>query len=97
MLSPKPNEPEVNGGLILALSILGLLLCGPLALVSWLMSNQASRTLDGYPGLSQRGLVQASKIISVIGIFLWLLIASVRLGTKWGPTQRSSWSGSAYR
>ncbi|WP_309708263.1 hypothetical protein [Armatimonas sp.] len=86
-MSSTPREPGVNGGLILALSILGLLLCGPLTIISWIMANAALRTLDYHPGSSQRGLVQAGQIISIVGIVLWVLFAWTRLSNL--PSQRS--------
>ncbi|WP_309708255.1 hypothetical protein [Armatimonas sp.] len=87
------REPDVNGGLILALSILGLLLCGPLTLVSWIMANSAIRTLDFYPSSSQRGLVKAGQIISIIGLILWILIVVVKVNER---TQRMRGYDSSY-
>ncbi|WP_395093536.1 hypothetical protein [Armatimonas sp.] len=89
MSNTSPREPEVNGGLILALSILGLLLCGPLTIVSWIMANAALRTLDHHPSSSQRGLVQAGQIISIIGIVLWVFFAYTRLSAP-SPRRLSS-------
>ncbi|MBB6050979.1 hypothetical protein [Armatimonas rosea] len=79
MSDSKQIEPQVNGGLILALSILGLLLCGPLTIVSWLMANGALRTLWNYPHSGQRGLAQAGQVISIIGMILWVLIIGAKV------------------
>jgi hypothetical protein len=90
MADSKPIEPPVNGGLILALSILGLLLCGPLTVVSWIMANSALRLLDHHPGSSQRGLVQAGQVISIVGIVVWILFACTRLGNLPSRSARMS-------
>lgn len=86
----KQNEPQVNGGLILALSILGLLLCGPLTIVSWIMANGALRTLENHPQSSQRGLAQAGQIISIIGMILWILVVGVKMGARNQELQRAN-------
>jgi mannose/fructose/N-acetylgalactosamine-specific phosphotransferase system component IIC len=90
MSDSKQNEPQVNGGLILALSILGLLLCGPLTIVSWIMANEALRCLWNYPHSGQRGLVRAGQIISVVGMLLWILVVGVKMGARNQGSQRAN-------
>lgn len=83
-------EPAVNGGLILALSILGLLLCGPLTIASWLMANGALRSLQNYPYSSQRGLAQAGQVISIIGFGIWIVLAFVQIAALQARTTRTT-------
>lgn len=77
-----PLEPH-RGGAILALGILGIVLCFICGIIAWVMGNNdlgemAAGTMDP----SGRGLTQAGKICGMVGVILviagiciWLLIA----------------------
>ncbi|MCS7014857.1 MAG: hypothetical protein NZM42_01905 [Gemmatales bacterium] len=68
-----PVEPH-RGGLILTLAILGLLICGPLALAAWLMAvSDLQKIRHGTMDKSGYGLTQAGLVVGIIGTILWLL------------------------
>jgi hypothetical protein len=70
--------PAVNGTLILALGLVGLLTaCAPCGIAAWIMGNGAMATLDQYPNSdqSQRGTVNAGRIVGIISTILWVLAA----------------------
>lgn len=63
-----------RGGLILTLSILGLVCCAPLSLVAWLIgANDLSRIRHGTMDPSGYGTTQAGMIIGIVGTVLWIL------------------------
>lgn len=74
-----PRE-HPQGTLILVLGILGLLCCGILAPVAWIMGNNAISEIDRDPaGYSNRGLVQAGRICGIVGTALWIIGLILRL------------------
>ncbi len=87
---PSPYPPaagdRTNAGWALALSILGLVLCGVLAPVGMVMGrNELQRIDSGHGDLGARGMAQAAWIIGLIGtvilalgvLFLLILIVGV--------------------
>jgi hypothetical protein len=74
--------PDVDTGATLALilSIVGLVVCQPLNIVSLIMSNNAARKVQETGKYQDQGQVKAAKIISIIGIVLLvigLIIAAI--------------------
>jgi hypothetical protein len=60
-----------RGTLILILGILGLVVCGPLAIVAWLLGSSDLKEMDaGSMDSSGRGLTNAGKICGIIGTIL---------------------------
>lgn len=72
-----------RGGVVLALGILGLVVCFICGIVAWVMGNNDLRDMDsGIMDTSGRSLTQAGRIcgmisviIPVVVICLWLLMA----------------------
>jgi hypothetical protein len=64
--------PDVDTGATLALilSIVGLVVCQPLNIVSLIMSNNAARKVQETGKYQDQGQVKAAKIISIVGIVL---------------------------
>jgi len=63
-----------RGTLILVLGILGLVVCGPLAIVAWIMGAGDLKEMDaGTMDPSGRGTTQAGKICGMIGTILLVL------------------------
>ena len=66
-----------RGTLILVLGILGLVLCGPLAIVAWILGAGDLKQIDaGTMDPAGRGVTQAGKICGIIGTIL-LIIAAI--------------------
>jgi len=86
-----PNPPSMGamtphrGGMILALGILGLIICFVIGIVAWVMGGNDLREMDaGRMDPSGRGLTQAGKILGIvavaiqlIGLTLWILMVVV--------------------
>ena len=69
-----PNQQPVNGTLILVLGILSIICCNILGPVTWIMGNNALRTLDtGQDDPSQRQLVVIGRILGMVGTALLVL------------------------
>ena len=63
-----------RGTLILVLGILGLVICGPLAIAAWVMGAGDLKEMDaGTMDPSGRGTTQAGKICGIIGTILLIL------------------------
>lgn len=67
------NPADKKATQALVLSIVGLLCCGPLAILGLVFANQA--TAEG----STNGRAQPAKIIAIIGIVLWAVGLVVQL------------------
>ncbi len=66
--------PPNRGVTILVLGILGLVLCGLLAIPAWSMGNQDLRAIDGGTlNPSNRGMVQAGRILGIVGSCILML------------------------
>lgn len=60
--------------MILVFGIIGLVICGPLAVAAWVMGNTAIAEIDRDPGgYSNRGMVQAGRVLGMIGTAFWVL------------------------
>jgi hypothetical protein len=58
--------------LILVFGILGIVLCGPLGVVAWVMGNGDLKSMDaGTMDPSGRSTTNAGKICGIIGTILW--------------------------
>lgn len=69
---PAVNHPQ--GTTVLVLGILGLVCCGVLGPVAWIMGNSAMREIDANPAAySNRGSVQAGRILGIIATVLLVL------------------------
>jgi hypothetical protein len=63
-----------RGTLILALGILGLVVCGPLGIAAWIMgSNDLKEMAAGTMDPSGRGNTQAGKICGIIATILMII------------------------
>jgi hypothetical protein len=68
-----------RGTLVLVLGILGLVVCGPLAIVAWVLGSSDLKAMDaGTMDPSGRGTTNAGKICGIIGTIL-LILAIVAL------------------
>ena len=72
---------QVNATLLLVLGILGIICCGFLAPVTWVMSNSAMATLNAGGGQeSDRTMVNIARILGIVGTvllvisILWLVL-----------------------
>jgi hypothetical protein len=69
-----------RGTLILVLGILGLVVCGPLAIAAWVMGSGDLKEIDaGTMDPAGRGTTQAGKICGIIGTIL-LIVSIVLVG-----------------
>lgn len=83
-----PLRPH-RGGVVLALGILGIVVCFICGIIAWVMGNNDLREMAaGTMDPDGRGLTQAGKICGMIGvilvivwIFIWLLILGVSVAT----------------
>ena len=79
-----PLRPH-RGGVVLALGILGLVVCFICGIIAWVMGNNDFRDMDaGIMDTSGRGLTQAGRICGMISVLLpiiviclWLLMALI--------------------
>jgi hypothetical protein len=63
-----------RGTLILVLGILGLVVCGPLAIVAWVLGSGDLKEMDaGTMDPSGRGTTNAGKICGIIGTVLLII------------------------
>jgi hypothetical protein len=68
-----PMQPH-RGGLILALGIIGIVLCFVCGIFAWVMGNTDLREMDaGRMDPGGRSLTQAGKICGIIGTILGLI------------------------
>lgn len=63
-----------RGTLILVLGILGLVVCGPLGLVAWILGQGDLKAMDaGQMDPSGRSLTNAGRICGIVATVLWAL------------------------
>jgi hypothetical protein len=63
-----------RGTLILVLGILGMVVCGPLAIAAWVMGSGDLKEMDaGTMDPGGRGTTQAGKICGIIGTILLIV------------------------
>jgi len=80
-VTQQPLRPH-RGGVVLALGILGLVVCFILGIIAWVMGNKDLREIDaGTMDPSGRGLTKAGKIcgmvsviLQLIGLVIWLMV-----------------------
>jgi hypothetical protein len=67
-----------RGTLILVLGILGLVICGPLGIVAWVMGSGDLKEIDaGTMDPAGRGTTQAGKICGMIATILMIIGAII--------------------
>ncbi len=84
----QPLRPH-RGGVVLALGILGIVVCFICGIVAWVMGNNDLREMAaGTMDPAGRGLTQAGKIcgmigviLAIVGIFIWLVILGGSIAT----------------
>jgi hypothetical protein len=77
----QPLKPH-RGGVVLALGILGIVVCFICGIIAWVMGNNDLREMTaGTMDPAGRGLTQAGKIcgmigviLAIVGLFIWLVI-----------------------
>ncbi len=90
---PSSGGGQVNATLLLVLGVLGILCCGFLAPVTWVMSNSAMATLNAGGGKeSDRSMVNIARILGIVGTvllvlsLLWLVVggglAAITAGSR---------------
>lgn len=73
------QQEHPQGTIILVLGILGLVSCGVLGPIAWIMGNKALAEIDARPGYySNRGNVAAGRVLGMITSIL--ILAAVALG-----------------
>ena len=76
---PPPNHPKAVT--ILVLGILGLVCCGVVGIIAWVMGNTALREIDSSGGaIGGRGMVQAGRICGIVATCLLVLGVVVYAG-----------------
>ena len=69
-----------RGTLILVLGILGIVICGPLGVVAWILGNSDLKEIDaGAMDPEGRSLTQAGKICGIIASIL-LIVSILAVG-----------------
>jgi hypothetical protein len=63
-----------RAGTILALGLVGLLICGPLCAAAWFMGDSDIREMDaGLMDKSGRSTTSTGRALGVLGVFLWII------------------------
>ncbi|MGB7747750.1 MAG: hypothetical protein WBN75_10735 [Verrucomicrobiia bacterium] len=75
---PSQSQPFIlkphRAGTILALGIIGLIICGPLCIAAWLMGDSDIREMDaGLMDKSGRSTTSTGRALGVLGSILWIL------------------------
>lgn len=69
-----------RGGVVLALGIIGLVLCTICGIIAWVMGNNDLRQMDaGIMDPSGRGLTKAGKICGMISVILAIVVIGIWL------------------
>lgn len=80
-----PPQPHPRGTAVLILGIVGLLICAPLGIVALVMGNNALKEIDANPSAyTNRGMVNAGRILGIIAIALWVIGAIIGLVSNLG-------------
>ena len=75
----QPLKPH-RGGIVLALGILGIVVCFICGIIAWVMGNNDIRQMNaGTMDPSGRGLTQAGKICGMIGVILTISVLVIYL------------------
>ena len=73
-------QPHPRGVAVLVLGIIGLLICAPCGIVALVLGNSAIKEIDANPGAyTNRGMVNAGRILGIIAIVLWVIGALISL------------------
>jgi len=66
------TQSHPQGTTILVLGILGILLCGVLAVIAWVMGNRAMKEIDANPAAyNNRQTVSIGRVLGIVGTILW--------------------------
>jgi len=66
------GQDHPQGTIVLILGILGIVMCGVLAPIAWIMGRKALREVDASGAtVSNRGQLQAGMVCGIIGTVLW--------------------------
>lgn len=75
-------QPHPRGVAVLVLGIIGLFSCLPCAIIALVLANSALKEIDQNPSAySNRGMVNAGRILGIIGLVIFVLGAIGRLAT----------------
>lgn len=78
---PQGMKPH-RGGAVLALGILGLIVCLICGIIAWVMGNEDLKQMDaGLMDPSGRGLTQAGRILGIVSVVLACIGALI--GVLW--------------
>jgi uncharacterized membrane protein len=76
MTTPVAYPEQSQATTILILGIVGLLCCGPLGIVSWIMGNKELKAIEeGRRNPAQRSTANAGRVIGIVAVVLWVLAA----------------------
>lgn len=79
--APAPR-PHPRGVAILVLGIISIVICFPCGIVGLLLSQKAMKEIDAAPAeYTNRSMVNIGRILSIIGIALWVVGLIVRYAT----------------
>jgi len=79
-VSPFRHQKPHRGGMILTFGILGILCCGPLGIVAWVMGASDLREIrGGRMDPSGRGLTQAGMVVGIIATIIFILMVLLQL------------------
>lgn len=68
--APYPEKSQATTTLVLG--IIGLLCCGPLSVVAWVIGQNELNAIDaGRRDPNQRGTANAGRILGIVGTVLW--------------------------
>jgi hypothetical protein len=73
--APYGSVPRAHpqGTIILVLGLLGILICGILAPIAWIMGNSALAEIDRNPSAyTNRSTVQVGRVLGIVGTVLWI-------------------------
>jgi hypothetical protein len=69
------GQPHPQGTTVLVLGIVGLFVCPIVSAVGWVQGNRALHEIDANPqAYNNRQTVSIGRILSIIGVSLWVLI-----------------------
>jgi hypothetical protein len=67
-------RPHPRGVAVLILGIVGLVICMPCGIVALVLGNGALKEIDSNPGAyTNRGMVNAGRILGIVAIVLWVI------------------------
>jgi hypothetical protein len=70
---------------VLILGIVGLVICFPCGIIAVILGNGALKEIDANPGAyTNRGMVNAGRILGIIAIVIWVIGLIVRFAVSHG-------------